>query len=87
MKLKEIEERLDKINLKLIYKKDYNTKEKVDVIDRNGYKYYISLGNMLQRGSQDNYCKNNNIKLIKIPYWDIKNDKYKEIINTLIHNI
>ena len=25
MKLKEIEERLDKINLKLIYKKDYNT--------------------------------------------------------------
>ena len=36
---------------------------------------------------KEGYCKCNNIKLIKIPYWDIKNNKYKEIINTLIHNI
>lgn len=36
---------------------------------------------------KEGYCKCNNIKLIKIPYWNIKNNKYKEIINTLIHNI
>jgi hypothetical protein len=29
------------------------------------------------------YCKNNDIALIEIPYWDIsKNDNYKDILNT-----
>ena len=35
---------------------------------------------------KDNYCKNNGIKLIRIPYWTLYNKKYKNILkkNTLI---
>lgn len=34
-----------------------------------------------------NYCKNNNILLLRIPYWNFKNDKYKEVIKNFILNI
>lgn len=88
MKLKEIEERLNKINLKLIYKKNYNTKEKVDVIDNNGYKYYVSLGDILQRGfnsfiiSKFNKPEYNldNLKL----YLNLNNIKLKVVGNPVI---
>ena len=33
-----------------------------------GFKYRKSCDNI-----KDNYCKNNNIKLLRIPYWDINN--------------
>lgn len=31
-----------------------------------------------------NYCKNNNIKLIRIPYWEFENDNYKTILTNNI---
>lgn len=33
---------------------------------------------------KNNYCKKNNIKLIRIPYWDVNNGKYITIIDDLI---
>ena len=29
---------------------------------------------------KNEYCKKNNIKLIRIPYYDFKNNKYKKIL-------
>jgi len=29
------------------------------------------------------YCKDNNIKLLRIPYWDIENKNYKKILSLL----
>lgn len=29
---------------------------------------------------KDEYCNKKNIKLIRIPYWDIKNNNYKKIL-------
>lgn len=31
---------------------------------------------------KDNYCKKHNIKLLRIPYWEYKNNKYKETLKT-----
>lgn len=33
---------------------------------------------------KDEYCKNNNIKLVRIPYWEMYNHKYKKIINNIL---
>lgn len=33
------------------------------------------------------YCKNNNIKLLRIPYWEYKEDNYKEILFNNIINV
>lgn len=33
---------------------------------------------------KDEYCNKNNIKLIRIPYWDFNNDNYKNKLNFLI---
>lgn len=47
-----------------------------------------SLGEINSTKERDNikneYCKNNNIKLIRISYWELYSKKYK---NTLIKNI
>ena len=33
---------------------------------------------------KNNFCTDNNRKLLRIPYWDFKNDKYKELITNII---
>lgn len=35
---------------------------------------------------KNNYCKENEIKLVRIPYWDIANKKYKDILTNIIKN-
>lgn len=34
---------------------------------------------------KDNYCNQNNIKLIRIPYYEIRNNKYQETLSNIIH--
>ena len=29
---------------------------------------------------KNNFCKQHNIPLLRIPYWDIDNDNYKQLI-------
>ena len=38
-------------------------------------------------GIKNEYCKNNNIKLLRIPYWEFNNDTYKEILFNNIINV
>lgn len=53
-----------------------------------GYDKELGLYNQQRRDKiKDNYCKNNNIKLIRIPYWEFDNDNYKEIIKKGLKNI
>ena len=53
-----------------------------------GYNKELGLYNQQRRDKiKDNYCKNNNIKLIRIPYWEYDNDNYKEIIKKGLKNI
>lgn len=33
---------------------------------------------------KNNFCVDNNRKLLRIPYWDFRNDKYKELITNII---
>lgn len=33
---------------------------------------------------KNEYCKKNNIRLLRIPYWEFKNDNYKNILNNFI---
>lgn len=35
---------------------------------------------------KNNYCKNHKINLVRIPYWEFKNDNYKEILANIIKN-
>jgi len=49
---------------------------------------YIGLYNQQRRDKiKDEYCKKNNIKLIRIPYWEFNDDNYKQIIKEGIKDI
>lgn len=40
----------------------------------------------IRDGIKNEYCKENNIKLLRIPYWDFKNKKYEQILENNILN-
>ena len=37
-------------------------------------------------GIKNSFCKNNNRKLIRIPYWEFQHEGYKQIITNLLKN-
>ena len=53
-----------------------------DIVEHFGEKSFKST----QRNDiiKNNYCKENNIKLIRIPYWEFKNENYIKILQTNI---
>jgi DNA-directed RNA polymerase subunit RPC12/RpoP len=55
----------------------------------NGADYNIALNNYEYTKQndflKDEYCNNNNIKLLRIPYWEFKNDNYINILNNNIY--
>ena len=36
---------------------------------------------------KNNFCKNNNIKLLRIPYYYFNNEEYKNILSTFMAKI
>ena len=76
------------------YLEDYNT---IIEVDGEGHYKPINFRGISKEKSKQTYkrtiyndkiknkfCKNNNIKLIRIPYTEIKNNNYKNIIQTII---
>lgn len=76
------------------YLEDYNT---IIEVDGEGHYKPINFHGISKEKSKQIYkrtiyndeiknkfCKNNNIKLIRIPYTEIKNNNYKNIIQTII---
>ena len=72
------------------YLPDYNC-----CIEYDGEQHYISTGyyggkeklnrNQENDNIKNNYCKEHNIKLIRIPYWDFEKNKINiEYIKTLL---
>lgn len=55
----------------------------------NGIEYDRALENYKYTKFNDNikdiYCKDNNIKLLRIPYWEFKNNNYINILNNKIY--
>lgn len=63
------------------------------LIEVDGELHYkqTTLGNNLKEQKRkdrikDDYCKNKNIKLIRIPYWEFKNGNYIKILNVNLLN-
>ena len=50
MKKEEIKNKLKEMNLRMLFEDDYKQKEKIDIEDIDGYKYYVQLGNVLKIG-------------------------------------
>ena len=50
MKKEEIKNKLKEMNLRMLFEGDYKQKEKIDIEDIDGYKYYVQLGNVLKIG-------------------------------------
>ena len=80
-----------KTNYKLLfdfYLPDYNCCIEYDGIQHfktNSYFQHNSLENRKDRDSiKDNFCKENNIKLIRIPYWDYNKISIEYIRNRVI---
>lgn len=72
-----------------------NKKQKIYFIDKDGFLYNVSYNNLCKAKILDKYgklnpyhiynikntyCKNNNIKLLRIPYWEFKEDNYLRIL-------
>lgn len=84
-----------------IYKRklpfDFYIKSLNCCIEVDGEQHFIDIpkfenrDNLNTRKMRDNikneYCKTNNIPLLRIPYWEFKNDNYKTIIDNFILNI
>lgn len=41
--------------------------------------------NTIKKKMKNEYCKINNIPLIRIPYWEYKNENYQNILNKEIN--
>jgi predicted nucleic acid-binding Zn ribbon protein len=69
---------------KLKYLIECDGKQHFEIIDYFGgeesYKY-----TKMHDDIKNTYCKNNNISLLRIPYWEFKNDNYINILNNKLY--
>jgi len=70
------------INKNMIIEIDGEGHSQIAYFNNMSYEKAVETYNMTQKHDKikNEYCKNKGIKLIRIPYWDILNDKYKDII-------
>lgn len=78
-------------NKKLFF--DFYMQNYIIEVDGEQHYKYVKLwhktedGFILQQKKDEyknNYCKDNNIPLLRIPYWEFKNDNYKKIIDDFL---
>lgn len=96
---KNSKEKFDVIDLNgfLYYTNLYNIENNKTGLDKysnkNPYnlyniKNYIKINNLncdiLENEIKNDFCKNNNISLIRIPYLEFRNNEYKNIIQTIL---
>lgn len=74
--LKEVEEILKGKRLYLIEKEYKNSKNKLKLIDCNGYKYYNSLSNIIDGKKIDKFSSHNPYTVDNIRLW-LKESGYK----------
>lgn len=71
----EIKEYLKNIGYTLLSTEYKNNQTKLDMICSEGHKIHDTI--------KTQYCKNNNIRLIRIPYWDF--DNIENILSQLLN--
>jgi len=71
------------------YLPDYNT-----IIEFDGYQHYYEVkmfGKLSRIQKHDkiknNYCKENNINLLRIPYWELENETIEKTIDVELNKI
>ena len=94
----------DKSQLPFDYAIFNDNNELIGLIEVDGQQHFYSYGFKFDKNKEEqikhfeyvkkhddiknNYCKENNIKLLRIPFWDYdKRDKYKDKVNEFMKNI